>query len=106
MTLSTRAHAGSGSCFFRVKVEEFLIESAEATLRLDEVDLQNPMAPDARSVSTSHRVVAARRDVQLEVVAGDLLVRELADEVPRVPQSSEECGYTRAVRGSASPDPQ
>jgi len=46
------------------------------------VDLEDPVADLAVPVRPAHRLVAARRDVGLDVIARDLLVRELPQQVP------------------------
>src|SRR5438128_1046937 len=64
------------------EVEQLLEEPADLAHAVDEVDLEDPVAAPARPVRTPHRGVVAGGDVGLEVGAVDLLVRELADEVP------------------------
>src|ERR1700735_3169231 len=49
------------------------------------MDLQNPVAYPPGLVVASHGGVVARGEVGLDVVAVDLLVRELADQVSAVP---------------------
>ena len=46
------------------------------------MDLEDPVADLAVPVRPAHRLVAARRDVGLDVLARDLLVRELPQQVP------------------------
>jgi hypothetical protein len=64
------------------KVEEFLVEAADLQAAIDQVDFQDPVAAASGPVQPTHRVIASGGDVGLDVVAGDLLVRELADQVP------------------------
>jgi hypothetical protein len=50
-------------------------------LPVDEVNLEDPVTGLPSAVGSAHRLVRARRDVQLDVVAGDFLVRELTDQM-------------------------
>jgi hypothetical protein len=46
------------------------------------MDLQNPMTDPALRVGATHRLGRPGRDVPLGVVADDLLVRELPEQMP------------------------
>ena len=64
--------------------QELLEEPADLAFAVDEVHLQDPVALPAAAVGAAHRAVAAGRDVALDALAVDQLVRELADEVAAV----------------------
>ena len=64
------------------QVEQLLVETTDAAGRVVQMDLQNPVADRRPSgVRTPHRLGRARRDVPLDPVADDLLVRKFAEQV-------------------------
>lgn len=58
------------------------MEAAVSAVPVDEVDLQDPVTLSARAIFSSHWTVRPRCDVGIDLVAGDLLMRKLANEVP------------------------
>jgi hypothetical protein len=62
----------------RPEVQQLLVEAADPACPVDPVHLENPAAHPAGVVVAAHRVVTAGRDVRLDLVPGDVLVRELA----------------------------
>ena len=64
------------------QIEQLLVEATEAAGRVDQMDLQNPMADAGPGVGAPHRLGRPRHDVPLGVVSGDLLVRELPEQMP------------------------
>jgi hypothetical protein len=60
-------------------VKEFLDEAADLLVPVNKVDLEDPVTLQAGTVAAAHAHGVARGDIGADVVAGDLLVRELAD---------------------------
>ncbi|MDT5018955.1 MAG: hypothetical protein QOD39_5115 [Mycobacterium sp.] len=63
-------------------VEQFLVEAAVTAVLIDEVYLQNPMTVPAGAIFSPHRTRRTRCNVGTDLVARDLLVRELTDQMP------------------------
>ena len=63
------------------QIEQLLVETADAAGRIGQMDFQNPMADAAVGILASHRLVRTGRDVPLDAIADDLLVRKLPDQM-------------------------
>jgi hypothetical protein len=55
--------------------EQFLVEAADLTFSVDEVNLQDPMPLLTMLIEGTHREVAVRMNVERYLVVGDLLVK-------------------------------
>src|SRR5580704_276972 len=63
--------------------QQFLIEAAELPGAIDEMHLQNPVTFSPRRILGPHSTVVIRVHIQCDLVASDLLVRKLADQMAR-----------------------
>src|SRR5690348_17228894 len=85
------------------QVEQLLVKPAESAVPVDEVDFEDPVAFVAGPVFSPHRTRRSGCDVRLDVLAVDLLVRELADQVTgdhpaEVPADVAAHGYDEVIQ--------
>jgi len=64
---------------FRLDSEQFLVEAADLTFSVDEVNLQDPMPLLTMLIQGTHREVALRMNVERYLVVGNLLVWEVSN---------------------------
>src|ERR1700758_1663376 len=63
------------------QIEQLLVETAEATDAIDQMDFENPVTDSAARVLAPHRLVRSGHDVPLDASTGDLPVWELPEQV-------------------------